>query len=402
MYFGSVKFFKHVILTVVFGWIGVATVLAVFFAVRCHMLEKEAENAGTAAVPDSPATIDEYVEMMKGSGYTSADILYAVEMSDPEGFAGYTGNTSNAVSGGNALPAGLPARIDRETETQADGRDDVPGLSGENGEGDVPGMSDTSEEAGAGSPAVEQTDRRPNGDEDGEVLRGNGEPTVPAKPGDTAELTEMFPEMYAQKSPVTKMPSDKTVYLTFDDGPSAGTYDILYILQKHGIKATFFMSAGKTEQSREQMAAVAEAGHTIGVHSFAHDPDKIYASPEAFLMDFYETYKMIYDATGVKPDIYRLPEGGSPEVLSAVRKELDRRGFTEYPANCDSGDRDSGRSWQHIYDTSIANISSMNGGAILHLHDSADDYITVLTVDDIITDLEAAGYSFEALDNSVR
>lgn len=377
MYFGSVKFFKHIILTVVFGWIGVATVLAVFFAVRCHMLTEEAKAAdvGVAGVAPDNLTVEEYVGQMKNAGYTSADILYAVEKADPEGFAGYTGISANS---GSALPAGLPAEIIRETEAPADDPADA-------------------EDNKAGSPASED----PGKPED---MSGSEKPSGAdvLSAADLANVTSLFPQLYAGKAEKTYTPDSKTVFLTFDDGPSAGTYDLLYILKKHGIKATFFMSAGKTEQCREQMAAVAEAGHTIGVHSFAHDPDKIYTSVQSFLTDFYDTYKMIYDATGVKPDIYRLPEGGDPQVLSQIRAEMDRRGFTEFPANCESGDRSADKSWQYIFDTCTANVVSMDGAAVLHLHDSADDYITVLTADDIITYLEEEGYTFAALDSSVK
>lgn len=375
MYFGSVKFFKHIILTVVFGWIGVATVLAVFFAVRCHMLTEEAKAADAGVATDN-LTIEEYVGQMKSAGYTSADILYAVEQADPEGFAGYTGSVGSL----GALPAGLPAEIIRETEISED---------------DPAGTEDNK----AGSPANE----KPGQPED---MSGSEnlptENSFDANISVSADILSLFPQLYAEKAEYTVTPDSKTVFLTFDDGPSAGTYDLLYILKKHGIKATFFMSAGKTEQCREQMAAVAEAGHTIGVHSFAHDPDTVYTSAESFLTDFYDTYKMIYDATGVKPCIYRLPEGGDPEILAQIRAEMDRRGFTEFPANCESGDRSADKSWQYIYDTSIANVVSAGGAAVLHLHDSADDYITVLTADDIITCLEDEGYTFAALDSSVK
>lgn len=357
MYFGSVKFFKHIILTVVFGWIGVATVLAVFFAVRCHMLTEEAKSAGTGVSPDAALTAREYVEMMNNAGYSSEDILYAVRQADPEAFSDYMGGS---------VPAALPAEIQRETtaptlEPPAETEDNKPGAPA----GETPAKTELSN-------------------------TGSG------------DITELFPELYAEKPAAANTPTDKTVYLTFDDGPSAGTYDLLYILKKHGIKATFFMSAGKTEQCREQMLTVAEEGHTIGVHSFAHDPNVIYSSAESFLTDFYDTYKMIYDATGVKPQIYRLPEGGDENVLAEIRAEMSRRGFTEFPPNCESGDRDGNKSWQYIYDTACANIDSAKGPVLLHLHDSADDYITVLTAEDIIIYLEDEGYTFAALDSSVK
>lgn len=65
MYFGSVKFFRHLILTVVFGWIGIATLLAVFFGVKCHKLENEEKE---------PMTIEEHISRMTSEGYTLEEI----------------------------------------------------------------------------------------------------------------------------------------------------------------------------------------------------------------------------------------------------------------------------------------------------------------------------------------
>lgn len=349
MYFGSVKFFKTLILTVVFGWIGVATVLAVFFAVKCHMLSANADAAS-----DTPVSPEEYIAAMKEAGYTAEDILNQLSVSDKEALDAFIGTAYD----------GIPVSEDIPAET-------------------LP--PDTFEEAPAGISAEEVTSV-----------------TVPVPQGNYSDL---YPELTAVPADSTVTPDSKTVYLTFDDGPSSNTYDILYILEKHHIKATFFMSGGKTEQSREQMAAVAEAGHSIGVHSFSHSAEEIYSSVENFLADFYETYKLIYDAIGVMPTIYRLPDGGSDEIRTEIRNELSRRGFTEMPYNAETNDRAQGSTWQSVYDTSLDNVhknSDADRASVLHFHDSADDYTTVLTAEDVINGLAAEGYSFAALDSSVR
>jgi peptidoglycan/xylan/chitin deacetylase (PgdA/CDA1 family) len=82
--------------------------------------------------------------------------------------------------------------------------------------------------------------------------------------------TKYYPELYV-KAPDSFTCESKTVYLTFDDGPSQNTLDILKILDKHKIKATFFMCGSKTEEGKDIMKKVADAGHTIGVHSYLHD-----------------------------------------------------------------------------------------------------------------------------------
>lgn len=98
MYFGSVKFFRHLILTVVFGWIGIATLLAVFFGVKCHKLENEEKEA---------MTIEEHISAMTAEGYTLEEIEAVIrrgssiaETEDiiPADAAVFTEETSSAVS----------------------------------------------------------------------------------------------------------------------------------------------------------------------------------------------------------------------------------------------------------------------------------------------------------------
>ena len=72
----------------------------------------------------------------------------------------------------------------------------------------------------------------------------------------------------------------KTIYLTFDDGPSPRTAEILDILAEYDIKATFFVINAKDEYTQYLQRAVAE-GHTIGVHSASHKYREIYKSVDS-------------------------------------------------------------------------------------------------------------------------
>ena len=68
------------------------------------------------------------------------------------------------------------------------------------------------------------------------------------------------------------------VYLTFDDGPSANTEEILDILDRYGVKATFFVVGREGSQAEESLRRIVEEGHTLGMHSYTHDYDQIYES----------------------------------------------------------------------------------------------------------------------------
>lgn len=77
----------------------------------------------------------------------------------------------------------------------------------------------------------------------------------------------------------------KVAYLTFDDGPSKYTPQILDILRENDIKATFFITGWCIDGKEHILKQVADEGHTIALHSYSHDYDKIYASRRAWLDD---------------------------------------------------------------------------------------------------------------------
>ena len=87
------------------------------------------------------------------------------------------------------------------------------------------------------------------------------------------------------------------VYLTFDDGPSANTDQILDILDEYGVKATFFV-VGK-EGYNDQYRRIVEEGHTLGMHSYSHVYRDIYESVEAYGQDLEKLHTYLYELTGV-------------------------------------------------------------------------------------------------------
>ena len=74
----------------------------------------------------------------------------------------------------------------------------------------------------------------------------------------------------------------KTVYLTFDDGPSIYTKEILDTLDKYGVKATFFVVNGK---QNHLMKEIVNRGHQIGLHTYTHRYDILYKSEQAYYDD---------------------------------------------------------------------------------------------------------------------
>ena len=123
----------------------------------------------------------------------------------------------------------------------------------------------------------------------------------------------------------------KRVYLTFDDGPSDNTEEILDILKKYDVKATFFVVGNTSEHGQELLKRIVEEGHSIGIHSYSHKYSAIYDSEESFFEDFNKISDYIYDVTGVRTQICRLPGGSSNTVskisMAELKREFEAAGF---------------------------------------------------------------------------
>ncbi|MBQ6850245.1 MAG: polysaccharide deacetylase [Oscillospiraceae bacterium] len=196
----------------------------------------------------------------------------------------------------------------------------------------------------------------------------------------------------------------KMIYLTFDDGPSPRTEEILDILKKYDIKATFFVIKTKDEYIPFMKRAV-EEGHTIGVHSYSHKYNEIYRSVDAYLDDFTKCYNYIYDNTGYKPEIYRFPGGSVNNYNAATRRdivaEMSRRGYIYFDWNVESNDSSRGKDATSIYN-SVINGCKGKSRAIIIFHDSTSKKSTVQALENIIITLKEDGWQFAALDNEVK
>ncbi|MBQ3104488.1 MAG: polysaccharide deacetylase [Lachnospiraceae bacterium] len=130
----------------------------------------------------------------------------------------------------------------------------------------------------------------------------------------------------------------KTMYLTFDDGPSGENTDkILDVLRERGIRATFFVIGEYVEKFPDTARRIVEEGHTIGIHCYVHDYATLYASPQAYIADFEKAHKTIYEVTGVEATLFRFPGGSvtnhSRGVCGDIVSELESRGFVYFDWN---------------------------------------------------------------------
>ncbi|MFO1445001.1 polysaccharide deacetylase [Bacillus sp. Bva_UNVM-123] len=126
---------------------------------------------------------------------------------------------------------------------------------------------------------------------------------------------------------VKKKENQKVVYLTFDDGPSKWTKDILDVLKEYEIQGTFFMQGIHLEQAAYQADVIraTEEGNYVGAHSMTHDNTILYKNKQ-FVPEMKETLKLIHDITGTSPQLIRPPYGSIPglkddDILQQIIEE---------------------------------------------------------------------------------
>lgn len=201
--------------------------------------------------------------------------------------------------------------------------------------------------------------------------------------------------------------SGKTVYLTFDDGPSKNTPKVLEVLREYGVKATFFVIDGKGYN--KYMKDIVNEGHAIGLHSETHDYKKIYSSERAYLNDLARISKIVKDETGVDSKIIRFPGGSSNTVsrkycrgiISTAAKKVHNMGYEYFDWNCDSGDAAGNNVPASRL---VENIKMNNPGTnrvVVLMHDAGNKSTTPQALPQIIEYFKSNGYSFGVLTEKV-
>ncbi len=115
----------------------------------------------------------------------------------------------------------------------------------------------------------------------------------------------------------------RTMYLTFDDGPTAdNTVAVLDVLKERNIKATFFVVGENVVKHPEVARRIVQEGHTIGIHCNYHGYQEIYKSVDSYLEDFQKAYDAVYEVTGVEAKLFRFPGGSVNAYNKNVRQGI--------------------------------------------------------------------------------
>lgn len=197
------------------------------------------------------------------------------------------------------------------------------------------------------------------------------------------------------------VPDQPTVYLTFDDGPSKYTEQVLDILKKEGIKATFFVVGELVPNRKAVVARAAREGHAIGNHTYNHVYSELYGSFKGFWSQVVKTDEILEETLGEKPFLLRAPGGTATNFDSFYYYYLEQAGYNVVDWNVDS--RDATR--QGVPAEEI--VATVKKSPLKHqltvlMHDGAGHGETVKALPEIIAYYREQGYAFAALDRSVK
>ncbi len=175
--------------------------------------------------------------------------------------------------------------------------------------------------------------------------------------------------------------SGKVIYLTFDDGPSTYTPELLNILKKYNVKATFFVCTTSRLNLLQRMVA---EGHSIGLHSDSHDYHKIYANEEAFFADLDVVRNAVYEQVGFYPNLMRFPGGSSNRIskkinvgiMTRLAKAVQEQGYRYFDWDVNSGDAE-GKSAEEILENTKNGVKNRKRSVVL-MHDIVKKTVNVM------------------------
>lgn len=192
----------------------------------------------------------------------------------------------------------------------------------------------------------------------------------------------------------------KVVYLTFDDGPSSVSNEILDTLDQFNAKATFFMLEPAMKEYPEAVKRTVKDGHAVGLHGVTHNKDIFYKSEQAALGEMKTAQDTLESISGVNSSLIRTPYGSIPYLTDSFREVFDQNGFKLWDWNVDSSD------WSLSKNEYVKNVISQvekleNDGItpVILMHDRGE---TAHHLSTLLQYLQEQGFQMKVIDEHIQ
>ena len=207
--------------------------------------------------------------------------------------------------------------------------------------------------------------------------------------------------------------NEKIAYLTFDDGPSQTvTPQILDLLKKENIKATFFVLGLRVKANPELVKREYEEGHYIANHGYSHEYSQIYKSVDNVINEYRKTEKAIQNALGnseYNSHLFRFPGGSNGGKYAKLKEKAKERLHEENISYIDwnaltsdaAGIIGEGNTYEIKANTKEKLLQNLKdtveekNNVVILMHDAANKILTYETLPDVIQYLREQGYTFD-------
>ncbi|MFD3158121.1 polysaccharide deacetylase family protein [Haloimpatiens sp. FM7330] len=194
--------------------------------------------------------------------------------------------------------------------------------------------------------------------------------------------------------------NSKLAFLTFDDGPTPNvTPEILNVLKKYNVKATFFVLGNLVEQNKDILKRIVNEGHALGNHSYSHDYHKIYSNINSFVNEINKTSETIKNVVGEHyvPKLVRFPGGSFGKDKNIFKNKLKQEDYSYVDWNALTGDAEG----QNIPPLKLINnlkkTTANKKHVVILMHDAATKKTTVQALPGVIEYLKQEKYNFKTL-----
>ncbi len=204
--------------------------------------------------------------------------------------------------------------------------------------------------------------------------------------------------------------SDKKVaYLTFDDGPSKNTRDILDILKENNIKATFFVLGSQVEYFPETTNRIYNEGHYIANHGYSHQYSSIYQSPEQVINEYNQCNQIVSNTIRVpeyNSHLFRFPGGSIGGRYAKIKNQaiqlLEQNDILYLDWNSLTGDSEKVNPTEEYLMNNLHQTTNEKNSIVILMHDSQAKKITVDFLPKAIEFLRQQGYEFDNLYSIIK
>jgi peptidoglycan/xylan/chitin deacetylase (PgdA/CDA1 family) len=192
----------------------------------------------------------------------------------------------------------------------------------------------------------------------------------------------------------------KVAFLTFDDGPSHNvTPLILTILDEYNVKATFFVLGNMIEKNGDVLKDINDRGHSIGIHSYSHESDKLLISKESFINEIRRSEEVIKQNLGenFSTRLFRFPGGSFEDNKIQYINDLYEAGYINVDWNALTADAEYRNPEPKKLMDTLKYTTRNKDKIIVLMHDATSKAITAEILPDVIEFLRAEGYEFALL-----